>query len=188
MTEFNIRDVAGLSKSTLAGAAAFRNRVAEQTVAIDVGASTTKAAISRAGFSIAEIPVSAELIGSFLDTRPVIATKVVTQSIAPGTAVAVGTAIDLIITSTADLPVNVVPGIHRSLTNLTMAQVNEQFATDPRVRDILRARSSAADLTGDDVAVLTTVLQNNNVPVSNDPNQTVASAFTAIQAAFTFQS
>lgn len=187
MTEFDSRDLAGISKSPLLGATAFRNRVAEEKIAIDVGASVTKAEISRAGFSVAEIPISAELIGSFLDARPVVATKVVTQSIAPGTAVAVGTAIDLIITNTADLPVNVVPGIHHALAGLTMAQVNEQFASDARVRDILRGRSSAADLTSDDVAVLTSVLQSHNVPVSNDPNQTVGSAFTAIQAAFTFQ-
>lgn len=187
MTEFNIRDVSGALNPALLGAAAFRNRVSEQKVAIDVGASTTKAEISRGGFSIAEIPISAELIGSFLDARPIVATKVVTQGIAPGTAVAVGTAIDLIITATGNLPVRVVPGIHQAFTNLTMAQVNDTFATDPRVKDILRARSKAADLSNDDIAVLSTVLQANNVPVSNDPNQTVGAAFTAIQAAFTFQ-
>jgi hypothetical protein len=188
MTEFNIRDVSGALNPALLGATAFRSRVSEQKIAVDVGASTTKAEISRGGFSIAEIPISPEVIGSFLDARPIVATKVVTQSIAPGTAVAVGTAIDLIITSTADLPVRVVPGIHQAFTNLTMAQVNDQFAADPRVKDILRVRSKPADLTTDDVAVLTSVLQSNNVPVSNEANQTVGAAFTAIQAAFTFQS
>lgn len=186
MAEFNPTNIAGALQPGLS-ATAFRTRVAEQTIAVDVGASTTKAEVSRGGFSIAEIPVSEELISSFLDTRPIVQTKVVTQSIAPGTAVAVGTAIDLVITSPTDLPVNVVPGIHQAFANLTMAQLNTQFATDPRVRDILRTRSTPADLTTDDIATLTEVLHTNNVPVSTDPGQTVGAAFTAIQAAFTFQ-
>lgn len=187
MAEFNFVDVSGGLRNQFVAATAFRGRLAEQTIPIDVGASTTRADISRGGFSIAEIPISEELIGSFLDARPIVRTKVVTQSIAPGTAVAVGTAIDLIITATGDLPVNVVPGIHQAFTQFTMAQLNDQYAGDTRVRDILRTRSTAADLTSDDIATLTTVLNANNVPVSSEPGQTVGAAFTAIQAAFTFQ-
>ncbi len=165
----------------------FRNRPVEQTIAIDVGASTTRAEISRGGFTVAEIPVDVEGIATFLDARPVVTTKVVSQSIAPGTAVAIGTAIDMVITSTSDLPVRVVPGIHRAFGNLTMAQLYEQFAGEARVRDILRTRSTPAELTSDDIASLTTVLQSKNVQVGTGTGETVGSAFTALQAAFTFQ-
>jgi hypothetical protein len=169
-------------------AAAFRNRPAEQTVAIDVGASTTKAEISRGGFAVAEIPLRADLVSSFLETTPILATKVVGQSVAPGTAVAIGTAVDLVIASPRDMPLNVVPGSHVAFANLTMAQVNDQFAADPKVRDILRTRSRPEDLTAGDITVLTTLLQSKNVAIGNGPAETVGAAFTAIQAAFTFQS
>jgi len=48
-------------------------------------------------------------------------TKVVTQTIAPGTSVAVGTTIDVVLTRTADLPVAVIPGIHVAFQTETMA-------------------------------------------------------------------
>jgi hypothetical protein len=164
-----------------------RNRVDTQTIAIDVGASSTKAEISRGGFTIAEIPVNLEGITSYLDDKPVVATKVVTQNIAPGTAVAIGTSIDLVITSTADLPVRVVPGIHHAFESLTMAQLHAQFADDTRVRDILRTKATPADLDSDDIASLTAALADKQVTVGTGVGETVASAFTAMQAAFTFQ-
>ena len=191
MTEFGIENATLRGLSALRGAAtaaAFRNRALEQTIAVDVGASATKAEISRGGFAVAEIGVLPERIGSFLTDRPIVQTKVVTQTIAPGTAVAAGTTIDVVLTVTRDLPVAVIPGIHEAFSGLTMAQLHDQFATDTRVRDILRTKTDVSDLNTDDIASLTTALQAQNIPVSNDPGQTVASAFTAIQAAFTFQS
>lgn len=188
MTEFGIENATLRGLKGAATAAAFRNRAVEQTIAVDVGASATKAEISRGGFAVAEISVLPERIGSFLVDRPIVATKVVEQTIRGGTAVAAGTTIDIVLTVTRDLPVAVIPGIHEAFTGLTMAQLHDQFAGDTRVRDILRTKTSVSDLTTDDIASLTNVLQAQNVPISNDPGQTVASAFTAIQAAFTFQS
>jgi hypothetical protein len=187
MSEFSIESaVEGGLQRALAGPV-FRNRPSEQTIAVDVGASATKAEITRGGFTVAEVPVDLEGIATFLDDRPVVATKVVTQSIAPGTAVAIGTAIDMVITSTSDLPVRVVPGIHHAFEGLTMAQLYEQFSGEPRVRDILRTKSTPAELTSDDIASLTAVLQSKNIQVGTGAGETVGSAFTALQAAFTFQ-
>ena len=187
MSEFRFELPAEGGLQRAVAGAAFRNRPTEQTIAIDVGASATKAEITRGGFTVAEIPVNAEGITAFLDDRPEVTTKVVTQSIAPGTAVAIGTAIDMVITRTADLPVRVVPGIHHAFEGLTMAQLYEQFSGEPRVRDILRTKSTPAELTSDDIASLTTVLQGKSIQVGTGAGETVASAFTALQAAFTFQ-
>ena len=187
MSDFGIEFNPRLGISTGLAAGAFRNRPTEQTIAVDVGASVTKADISRAGFNIPEIGVLEDRLGSFLDDRPVVATKVVSQSIAPGTAVALGTAIDVVLTATKDLPVAVIPGIHNAFATLTMAELHDRFVDDTRVRDVLRTRATADDLTTDDVALLTTVLGQQNVPVGNAPGETVGSAFTALQAAFTFQ-
>jgi hypothetical protein len=174
-------------RPALPALATFRNRPAEQTIAVDVGASVTKADISRGGFTVPEIPLLPDRIGSFLDDRPIVSTKVVSQTIAPGTSVAVGTSVDIVLTATRDLPVAVIPGVHHAFATLTMAQLHDQFATDTRVRDVIRTKATAADLTTDDVALLTTVLEEQHVQVSNAPGETVAAAFTALQAAFTFQ-
>jgi len=168
--------------------APFIARAAERTVPIDVGASTTKAEISRGGFALPELLVQPELIGSFLDDLQIVPTKVVTQTIAPGTSVAVGTSIDVVLTQTADLPVAVIPGIHVAFQGDTMAQLHTRFADSAVVRDILRTKTSPDELTNDDRIALSGALEAQQVTVGSAPGQTVDNAFTALQAAFTFQS
>jgi hypothetical protein len=160
----------------------------ERKVAIDVGASTTKAEITRGGFALPELSILPEIIGSFLDDRIIVRTKVVTQTIAPGTSVAVGTTIDVVLTQTNDLPIAVIPNIHTAFVGNTMAEVHSRFADKAVVRDILRTKGSAADLTADDRAALRTELEAERITIGNAPGQTVDDAFTALQAAFTFQS
>ena len=169
-----------------AAASSFRKR-AERTIAIDVEESSTKAEISRGGFAVAEIAVNNAAIASFLDDLTVVQTKVVTQTIAAGVAVARGTAVDIVLAQTGNLPVVVIPGIHQAFSNLTMAQLHNQFAAVPEVRDLVRTKTDASQLTADELTTLTTALQNNNVAVGTGAGETAESAFTAIQAAFTFQ-
>ena len=155
------------------------------TVFVDVADEPTRADISRGGVPVGEILVDPEIVGSFLDDLVVVRTKVVTQSIAPGTAVARGTAIDIELANTRDLPVRVVPGVHTAFQDLTMVQLNDQFASNATVRDIVRRRTSAEDLTGAERETLTTAFQAANVPI--DADNPVDSAFAGVKAAFTFQ-
>lgn len=155
------------------------------TVFVDVAEQSTVAQVSRGGLPLGEIAVNAELIGSFLDQRIVVQTKTVTQSIQPGTAVARGTAIDIVLADVRDLPVRVVPGVHRAFQNLTMAQLNDEFSTNAAVRDIVRRRTSADDLTATERDTLTTAFQAANVPINADGP--VEAAFVGVRAAFTFQ-
>jgi hypothetical protein len=154
------------------------------TVFVDVAEKATRAEVSRAGFALGEIAVNPELLTSFLDDRVVVRTKVVSQTVQPGTAVARGTAIDVVLANPSDIPVHVISGVHAAFQDLTMAQLNQQFADNATVRDIVRRRTSADELTSDDKQRLTEALQSAHVPVDQD--NTVESAFTGIQAAFTF--
>jgi hypothetical protein len=155
-----------------------------QTVFVDVAQAPTRADISRAGFAVGEVAVNPDLIASFLDDLQVVRTKVVSQSLVPGTAVARGTAIDVVIANPSTIPVHVIPGVHTAFQDLTMAQLNDQFADNTAVRDIVRHTTSAADLTTAQRETLTNALQQAQVPV--DAENTVDSAFAGIQAAFTF--
>jgi hypothetical protein len=155
------------------------------TVFVDVAEEPTRAEVTRGGVPVGEIFVNPEIIGSFLDDLVVVQTKVVTQSIVPGTAVARGTAIDIALANTRDLPVRVVPGVHTAFQDLTMAQLNDQFATNAAVRDIIRRRPSAEDLTATERQNLETAFEAANVPIDDD--NTVEAAFAGVKAAFTFQ-
>ena len=157
------------------------------TVFVDVAADSTRAEVTRGGFNIGEILVRPEVIGDVLDTRPIVQTKVVSQTIVPGTAVARGTAIDLVLTRTDDLPLTVIPGIHQFFQDFTMAGVFDRFGQDPTVRDIVRRRTDASQLTSDEQTALATALTQQGVQVGTDATTNLGSAFTALQAAFTFQ-
>lgn len=155
------------------------------TVFVDVADESTRAEVSRGGIPVGEILVNPEIIGSFLDDLVVVQTKVVTQSVVPGTAVARGTAIDIILANASDLPVRVIPGVHAAFETLTMAQLNDQFAANTAVRDIVKRRTNPADLTTAERETLTTAFQAANVPIDTD--NTVDAAFSGVKAAFTFQ-
>jgi hypothetical protein len=152
------------------------------TVFVDVAQEPTRADISRGGFALGEVALNPDLVASFLDDLVVVRTKVVSQSILAGTAVARGTAIDVVMANPSTLPVNVIPGVHSAVTDLTMAQLNDQFAQNTAVRDIVRHTTTAEDLTTAQRQTLTTALQGADVPI--DEEHTVDSAFTGIQAAF----
>jgi hypothetical protein len=186
MSDFGVFGSAGGFREATTGSSFSRFR--EKTVAVDVGASATKAEISRGGFALAEIAVDDERIATFLDDLVVVQTKVVTQTIAPGTAVAQGTAIDVVLARTSDLPVAVIPGVHQAFNNFTMQQLHAQFADVAAVRDLVRTKTDASQLTAAETEALTAALQANNVPIGTAQDETPAAAFTAIQAAFTFQS
>jgi hypothetical protein len=157
---------------------------ASTTVFVDVAEEPTRAEVSRGGVPLGEIAVKPELITSFLDALHVVQTKIVEQSIVAGTAVARGTAIDISLADTRTLPVAVVPGVHAAFTDLTMAQLNDQWASNAAVRDIIKRRTSADDLTAAERTTLTNELQAASVTI--DDTNTVDAAFTGIKAAFTF--
>ena len=156
-------------------------------VFVDVSEKATTAQVSRGGFNLGEIAIRPDVLEGILDTRPVIRTKVVSQSIAAGTAVARGTAIDIILTRTDDLPIAVIPGVHEAFADLTVQNVFSQFEANATVRDIVRRRTDASELTAEEQTQLTTQLDANGVTIGLEASNNLNSAFNALQAAFTFQ-
>jgi uncharacterized protein (DUF2384 family) len=154
---------------------------------VDVSQRPTKAEVSRGGFSVGEINVLPAVLEGVLANRPIVATKVVSQSIVAGTAVARGTAIDVVLTRTDDLPIAVIPGIHQAFASQTVGAVFARFQTDATVKDIIRRRTEPGELTADEQTRLTAVLNTNGVEIGTDATNNLTSAFTALQAAFTFQ-
>jgi hypothetical protein len=162
-------------------------RASGTPIFIDVSEKATTAEVSRGGFSLGEIPIRPEILTGILENRPILATKVVSQSIAPGTAVAQGTAVDIVLTHTDDLPMIVVPGIHEAFNAKTVGAVFNQFQANATVKDIIRRRTDPSQLTADEQTLLTATLEANQVHIGTAPTNNLDSAFTALQAAFTFQ-
>src|SRR5262245_60365194 len=171
----------GAARLGTAGAAAAAAPRAS-TVFVDVSQAPTRADISRGGFALGEVSLNPDLVSSFLDELVVVRTKVVSQSILSGTAVARGTAIDVVMANPSTLPVNVIPGVHTAFTEMTTAQLNDRFTDNTTIRDIVRHTTSPEDLTTAQRQTLTSALQNADVQI--DDEHTVDSAYTGIQAAF----
>jgi hypothetical protein len=190
MSFFFSSDVPRIGASTSASGGAARIGAAgaltgaqrASTVFVDVAQTPTKADISRGGFALGEVALNPDLVASFLDDLVVVRTKVVSQSVVPGTAVARGTAVDVVMANPSTLPVNVIPGVHTAFTDLTVAQLNDRFAGNTAIRDIVRHTTDPDQLTTAQRQTLTTALQNADVPI--DDENTVDAAFTGIQAAF----
>jgi hypothetical protein len=170
-----------------AGPFAAGRLAASGPVFVDVSETPTIAQVSRGGFNLGEIAIRPEVLEGVFETRPVVRTKVVSQSIAAGTAVARGTAIDIVLTQTDDLPIAVIPGIHQAFTDFTVQNVFTQFEGNAAVRDIVRRRTDVNELTAAEQTQLTEQLNANGVTIGTEPTNDLPSAFNALQAAFTFQ-
>ena len=175
MSDFLIRSDVNPRISALAASPAARVSAAAQsasasaqraqTVFVDVAQTATRAEISRGGFALGELAIDPGLIASAIIDFPVFITKVVSQSVLAGVAVARGTAIDLVLANPSNIPVNVVPGVHSAFQGLTMQQLNDRFSANTTIRDIVRQATSADALTTAQRDTLTTALQQADVPI-----------------------
>lgn len=178
-----VRDASVRAATASAAAAAAR----AAPVFIDVSEKATTAAVTRGGFNVGEIGIRPDVLDGILGTRPVVRTKVVSQSIQPGTAVARGTAIDIVITRTDDLPLTIIPGIHQAFANLTVGALYTQFEQNAVVRDIVKRRTDVGQLTAAEQTQLATALDASGVQLGNEATNDLGAAFAGLQAAFTFQ-
>ena len=182
--------LAGAGGVSFAGAAGGIRGVSPavaSTVFVEVGQASTSANITRGGVKLPDIAVNPEIVGSFLGDLHPIATHIVSQSIAAGTSVARGTAIDIVLAPGLNLPIGVIEGVHPGLAGFTVEQVSNEFL-NADVRDILRRRSDAADLTTTERDTLTTTLTQQGIPIADDGTNTLAAAFKGLQGALTFGS
>ncbi len=163
------------------------SRASAAPVFIDVSEKATTAEVTRGGFNLGEIAIRPDILDGILGSRVVVRTKIVSQSIVAGTAVARGTAIDIVLTRTDDLPITIVPGIHEAFADLTVGNVYSQFEQNAAVRDIVKRRTEVSQLTAAEETQLTAALDANGIQIGADATNNLNSAFTALQAAFTFQ-
>jgi hypothetical protein len=160
---------------------------APSTVFVELGEAAQKAQIARDGVSIAPIALNNDALQSLIVGRPQLVTKVVSQSVAPGTAVPRGTTVDVVLAQPGVLPIDVIRDPHVALSGRTLSNVYDTFIREsPDVRNVLARNESADTLSTADRAVIQQAFQSHEVPIDNTPGQTIDQAFGSLQAAFTF--
>ena len=156
-----------------------------ETVFVELGEGAQQAQITRDGVQVAKIDLDQAVVGQ-ATAKPPSVTKVVSQSIPPGTQVPKGTAVDIVLVEPFDLPSAIAKDGHSGLEKLTIGQVAEQFLLeDAAVRGVIARNQRAETLTADDKAVLIEAFKRAKVPITNKPGETVEDAFRTLQAAYT---
>jgi hypothetical protein len=184
---------AAASASGAAGAgaassgAASVKAAAPSTVFVELGEASQQAQIARDGVGVPPIALNTVALQGLLAGRPQLVTKVVSQSVPPGTAVPRGTSIDIVLAEPGGLPIDIIPDPHTALSGRSLANVFDSFIKDsPAVRNVLARNESAATLSTADQGVIQAAFQAQEVPITTQPGQTMQQAFGSLQAAFAF--
>jgi hypothetical protein len=173
------------SSAAAAARAAAADR--ERTVFVEIGEAVKSAQIVREGATVPILDLDLDIVEETLAGTTRVVNKVVSQSVAAGSSIPQGTAVDIILAPPRRLPIRIIRDAHVLLADRTMGDVFDDFVKDnPAVRRAVARNQSAETLTETDRAAITTALTNADVQVSDDPGRSVESAFTALQAAFTF--
>jgi hypothetical protein len=181
------RAIIGASAAAETAAAAAPVTATPSTVFVELGAASQQANISRNGAAVPIVALDPAAVSSLIGaTTPVVA-KVVSQSIQPGVSVAKGTTIDLVLAEPARIHVSVLQNGFVPLAAQSLADVYRNIVRDsPTVQSVLVRNQSAAALSTQDTATLTTALSAAGAPVGTDPGHTIDAALHTLQAAYTF--
>ncbi|MBI3347683.1 MAG: hypothetical protein HY020_10795 [Burkholderiales bacterium] len=165
---------------------AFQAKTQELLIETDVNAAQ-RANIVRDGKPVAQILVNQDKIsGVLVGYRPLVS-RVVTQSIVPGTPVSRGTAINLVLAEATRIPLSVVDGIYAALQQETMASLYTRFlADDAELKNIVANAAIGAPTPAADVATVQRKAAAKGVQVTDTAGQDFAAFMTGLQAAYTF--
>ena len=185
MTNFNF-PISGREDPKLA-ASFERASSSPQEVFISLGESAKKANIVRDDFSVPIVPVDPDIFDDFFGGRPQIVNKVVKQSIPAGTVVNEGTAVDLVMAPASSIPGIIFQGGHGSLRERTMDEVYGNLVEgNVEVTRMLSRRTSAAQLTSEDLDVIRGVAERNDLAISERVGERPEDIFVSMQFANTF--
>lgn len=123
-------------------------------VFVQLGESRTNANIKRNNYAIPSFELDQDVIDDIV-IGPIIRNKVVSQSIAPGTVVAKGTTIDLVLAPASSLPGRIIPNGHIFLAEQTMEQAYDLYLRDdPVMRRLLERNPDPDNMSTTDRAIV----------------------------------
>jgi hypothetical protein len=186
-------ETAGTAEETAAAAGVARFGAVRPatggTVFVELGDAVQKAQIARDGVGVPQVRIDPDVLAGLLAGRPKVVTKVVSQSVAPGTSVPKGTQVDVVLAEPFRLPAGVIRDIHVGLAQKTVGEVFDTFIrNNAAVRNVIARHDTADTLTDAERGVIQSAFSAQNVPITDQPGQTLNQAFSSLQGAFAFGS
>jgi len=158
----------------------------QDVVFIDVGARRIDSNVVRDGLPIGVHTVDPEIFQDIIIDRPVVAFRVVAQTVPPGTPVPQSTAIDVVMARPGNLPVGVITGV---LTQVALETVDTAFdrfvAGNADVRHVV-ARSAQGPLSEADEQIVRTTFTQRGVEITDEPGSDIDAALETLRMLTTF--
>ena len=158
---------------------------------IDVSERPESAQVIRDGRNVAEVKTRDDLVASFvaedlLDKR-LTQLRVLSQSVAPGTRVPRGTAVDIVLVRRSIVPVQVFEGTHADLSKETLDVVAETWLADEKVRSDVAAVEKFSELPEDTRSAIVRTAEAQGVVIDEgDPARRSQALYETIRVAGTF--
>lgn len=155
-------------------------------VFIDVGSRKIESKVIRDGVPIGVHTIDQDILNDIVIGEPIIAYRIVAQTVAPGTPVPLGTAIDVVMARPGTLPVSVVAGTHQALQATT---IDDAFARLVAGKpDVVRlvARAAGAPLSREDEEALRVTFRQAQIEITDRPGSDVEAGLETLRMLTTF--
>lgn len=165
---------------------------AAQTVLIDLSPQPAQAKVVREGFQVPAVALDATKASFFIDNLAQIDVRqeprIVSQSVPVGTKVLPGTAVDLVLALTSNIPINIFQTPHRDLKNQTLNVLTDGLLQDATTRQTLLSYVNPGDVPAADKTRLVAQFAQQGVNIDEASADTgFAAAFNTARSALAFR-
>ncbi|MCX6627065.1 MAG: PASTA domain-containing protein [Candidatus Solibacter sp.] len=162
-----------------------------KSVFVDLTQEVKSAQIMRRGYqgpaAKVDVAQAAKIIGDLQIVDPKTQPRVISQTIAPGTKVTAGTAIDLVLAPKSSIPLDIFQDIHSAFKGKALT-FTDPIAADADARKILLTYERPEDVPAVEKAALTGVLARNGVSINESQTNTgFNAAFNTMRSVMAFQ-
>jgi hypothetical protein len=155
-------------------------------VYVDVGSRKIESQIERDGVPIGVLAVNQAVLNEAILIRPILQVKVVSQSVAPGTPIPVGTTVDLVMAPPGNLPVGVITGVHDHFKDIKIADAFTALVADNPLVNRIVTHAAEGQLSSDDTNAVRDIFRNANAEVTDQPGSDINAAVATLAMLKTF--
>lgn len=155
-------------------------------VYVDVGSRKIESQIERDGVPIGVLAVNKAVLDEAILVRPILKVKVVSQSVAPGTPVPVGTTVDLVMAPPGDLPVGVITGVHDAFKDIKISDAFATLVSDNLLVNRIVTHASEGQLSTDDTNAVRKIFTDAHAEVTDQPGSDINAAVATLAMLKTF--
>lgn len=166
---------------------AFRGGAASSLpVYVDVGSRKIESQIERDGVPVGVLNVNQDVLNEAILIRPILQVRVVSQSVAAGTPVPVGTSVDLVMASPGDLPVGVITGVHDHFRAVKISEAYASLVGDNPLVNRIVTHASEGQLSAEDTNAVREIFAQANAEVTDQPGSDINAAVATLSMLKTF--